>query len=150
MNFRFSLRLDRLIMDSCILYSHKHGRYNVKFFLSYSDLFYLLVVGVRIRFVCAWPHSVTQTYEHNRQDSSGWGIVPLQRLIWQNITFTSDILVSGDIRTHSPSKRAASNLRLRPHGHPVRLTWYLVAVASCFRKRSIYREPGLCSVVQVI
>ena len=46
----------------------------LSFFLSYSDLFYLLLVGVQV-YCCTWSHSVA----HTRQDSSGRGIGPSQR-----------------------------------------------------------------------
>ena len=36
---------------------------------------------------------------------------------WKHTTLTTDIHASSGIRTHSPSKRAASDLRLRPRGH---------------------------------
>jgi hypothetical protein len=40
---------------------------------------------------------------------------------WQHTTLKRDIHVPGRIRTHNPSKRAAEDPRLRPHGHWDRL-----------------------------
>jgi hypothetical protein len=63
-------------------------------------------------------HDHTQTH-HTRWDSSGRVISPSQRPLPDNTQHSqqTDIHAPGWIRTHDPSKRAAEDPRLRPHGH---------------------------------
>jgi hypothetical protein len=81
-----------------------------------SDLFYLLIIGVE-SYCCTWSYSMTHTY--TRQDSPGRGIGPSQkRLFVQHTTLTrGKYLYLAGIRTSNPSKRAATDLCLRPRGH---------------------------------
>lgn len=115
-------------MGISLLHTYEHGRYNVKFF-PYYDLFYLFVVCIYVSYA---PDHI-QSHKHNRQDSSGWGIIPLHRLIWQNTTFIRDIHASADIRTHNPRRRTASNLSFRQPGHPIRLIWNLIPEVYAYR-----------------
>jgi hypothetical protein len=46
---------------------------------------------------------------------------------WQHTTLTTNTHALGAIRTHNLSKRAAANLRLRPHGH---WDWHINTLAS--------------------
>jgi len=46
---------------------------------------------------------------------------------WQHTTLTTNIHAPGGIRTHNLSKRAAADLRLRPHGYWDRLC-YLISL----------------------
>jgi hypothetical protein len=74
----------------------------------------------------SWPESLqyrgfTITY-HTRYDSSGRVISPTRRQPYNTQhSQERDIDASGGIRTRNPSKRAAADLRLRPHSHRDRL-----------------------------
>jgi hypothetical protein len=85
------------------------------------------------QFVCFWPNSppVGQgplikevsrphtTTHHSRYDFSGQMISPSQRPLPDNTQHSqqTDIHAPGGIRIRLHSRRAASNLRLRPRGH---------------------------------
>ena len=65
-------------------------------------------------------HEVSRSHtttHHSRQDSSGRVISSSQRPLPTQQSQQTDILAPGGIRTHSLSRRAAADLRLRPHGH---------------------------------
>jgi hypothetical protein len=59
------------------------------------------------------------TTQRSRWDSSGWVIGSSQRPLPDNKQHSqqTDIHASGGIWTHDLSRRAAADLRLRPHGH---------------------------------
>jgi len=59
------------------------------------------------------------TTHHSRKDSSGRVISSSQRPLPDNTQHSqqTDIHAPGRIRSHNPSRRAAVDLRLRPHGH---------------------------------
>ena len=59
------------------------------------------------------------TTHHSRQDSSGRVISPSQRPLPDNTQHSqqTDIHAPGGIRTHVRSRRAAPDVRLRPHSH---------------------------------
>jgi hypothetical protein len=63
-------------------------------------------------------HDHTQTH-HTRQDSSRRVIFPSQRPLPDNTHHSqeTDIHASGGIPTRNPSKLAAADPRLRPHGY---------------------------------
>ena len=77
-----------------------------------TDFTYPLTVGVE-GYSCT---SMTHTHTHNnRKDSSGRGIGQSQRSVpAQHTTLTANILALGGIRTIHPSKRAATDPRIRP------------------------------------
>jgi hypothetical protein len=61
--------------------------------------------------------SHTKTH-HTRLDSPGRGDqLFAETSTRQHTTLTRDIHAPGEIRTHNLSKREATDLRLRPHGH---------------------------------
>jgi hypothetical protein len=64
---------------------------------------------------------------HTQYESSGRQISPSQRPVPDNTQHSqeTEIHVSSKIRTRNPNKRAASDLRLRPHGHLDRLNLQL-------------------------
>ena len=66
------------------------------------------------------------TTHHSRQDSSGRVISPSERPLPDNTQHSqqTNIHAPGGIRTYNLSRRAAADLRLRPHGHWDRL-YYL-------------------------
>ena len=80
-------------------------------------------------FDVSWSHTTTR---HNRQDSSGRVISPSQRSLPDNTQHSqqTNIHAPARIRTHDPSRRAAKDLRLRPHGHWDRLYTILVHLFS--------------------
>ena len=61
---------------------------------------------------------------HSRQDSSGRVISSLQRPLSDNTQHSqqTNVHAPGEIRTHSLSRRAAADQRLRPRGHWNRVT----------------------------
>jgi len=61
----------------------------------------------------------THCTHHTRQDSSGRVVCPLQRPLPDNMQHSqeTDIDAPGGIRTHTPSKQAATDRRLRPRAH---------------------------------
>ena len=66
-------------------------------------------------------HEVSRSHtttRHSRQDYSGRVISPSQRPLPDNTQHTqqTDINVPGGIRTHKLSRRAATDVRLRPRG----------------------------------
>ena len=71
--------------------------------------------GLLIR-VVSRSHTTTH---HSQQDSSGRVISSSQRPLPDNTKYSqqTDIHAPGGIRTQSLSRRAAADLRLRPHGH---------------------------------
>jgi hypothetical protein len=67
-------------------------------------------------------HEVSRSHtttHHSRYDSSGRVISPSQRSLPDNTRHSqqTDIHAAGGIRIHNLSRRAAANVRLRPHGH---------------------------------
>ena len=65
-----------------------------------------------------------------------------ETFIWQHTTLTT-VKPPGGIRTHNPSRRAAADLRLRPHGHWDRLFLLCVllstsALTLCFVNNRIW------------
>jgi hypothetical protein len=55
------------------------------------------------------PHSVGLLWTSDKPDA--------ETSTWQHTTLTRDSHALGEIRTHNPSKRAATDLRLRPRDH---------------------------------
>ena len=90
------------------------------FFLSCSDHFYFLVVGVE-NYCSIWLYSVTHTIGMTPLDE---GSAPSQRpLHVQDTTFISDRYpYPGGIRIRNSSKRAAADPCLRPRGRCDRLS----------------------------
>jgi hypothetical protein len=99
-----------------------------------------------------WSHWKTH---HSRYGSSGRGIGSSQRPLPDNNTQHSqetDIHALCGIRTHNPSKRAAADPRLRPHGHWDRPNYILITylfLNSFFLSRDLWvpthcRCIGLC------
>jgi hypothetical protein len=66
-------------------------------------------------FEVSWSHTTTR---HSRYDSSGRVINPSQRHLPDNTQHSqqTNIHALGGIWTHDRSRRAAEDLRLRPHG----------------------------------
>ena len=89
-------------------------------------IFHSPVAGFNLLvFEVSWSHT---TSRHNRYDFSGRVISPSQRPVPDNTKQSqhTNFHASGGIRTHDLSRRAAENLRLRPHGH---WDWHFYACA---------------------
>jgi hypothetical protein len=85
------------------------------FFLVFPSSTYLFIA--RVEGFCDFIRSHSSTH-HSRQDSSGRGIGPSQRLLPDNTNNVQDKHpCPAGIRTHDPSKRSVADLRLRPRGH---------------------------------
>ena len=82
-------------------------------FLSYSDLLYPLIVGVK-GYCCTLPHTHNDTHTQS-EDSSGEGIGLSQRPVLNNTQHSqeADIHGPGRSRSRNPSKRAAAEPRLK-------------------------------------
>jgi len=81
---------------------------------------------------------------HSGRLRSGRLISPTQGLLPDNIQHSQEtnFHTAGGIRTHNSSKRAAAELRLRPHGHKDRLNVYLLNYnSSCVGSDINYFEP---------
>ena len=77
-------------------------------------------------FEVSWSHTMSR---HSRYDSSGRVISPSQRPLPDNTQHSqqTNIHALGGIRTHNLGRRAAEDLRLRPHGHwDRRIKWSTV------------------------
>ena len=70
------------------------------------------------------------TTHYSRQDSSGRVTSPSQKPLPDNTQHSQqrNIHAPGGIRTHSLSRRAAADLRLRPRGHWNRRRWLLTLI----------------------
>ena len=83
---------------------------------AYSDLFYGSTAPVGLGFLIveiSRSHSDTPQSE----DSSGRVNGPSRRPLLDSTQHSQTSMPPGEIRTHNPSKRAAADPRLRPHGH---------------------------------
>jgi hypothetical protein len=83
----------------------------------YSNFFQRGNSHYRVRASSYRDFTISQT-RHTRYDSSGRVISPKQGPLPDNTQHSqkTDIHAAGRIRTHNPSKRAATNLCLRPCG----------------------------------
>ena len=131
----------------CIIYYNNVCTLAFIIFLSQSDLFDLLTVGVE-GYCCTWSHSMINTY--TRQNSSGPVISPTQRL--PDNTQHSQETDShappphhSGIRTRNPSKREAADLPLTPRAaliirheniifalYYIRSVWIWLIFCNCF------------------
>jgi hypothetical protein len=76
-------------------------------------------------------YTITQAH-HNRYDSSGRVISPIQRPLPDNTQHSkdTDIRAPGGIRTHNPRRREAADPSLRPCGQWDRPVFYIVLYIS--------------------
>ena len=119
----------RHLTRSCFVWTYLYARvnrdtninalytalYSISFFFLSPTSFYLTMVRCRGLFALGHtrdtPQSVGLLWTRDR---------PVVET-WQHTTLTTDIHVSGGIRTRNPSRRAAAAPRLRPLGHWDRL-----------------------------
>ena len=96
------------------------------------------------------PHSRGSETTYNNPPQSEGLLRTSDRLVaetstWQHTTPTTDIHVTGGIRTHNPSKPAASDLRLRPRDH-----WDWHAHTHTHTHTHIYIYMYVCMYIQSV
>ena len=108
--------LRRLVHVFPCIYWHNTLKYSL-------GLFLLSCTSIRFRVVASSYGLRDQTHrtQHARQDSCGRVIIPTQRYVPDNAQQSqqTDVHARGGIRTRNPSKRTATDTRLRQCGH-----WY--------------------------
>ena len=103
--------------------------------LSYSDLFYLLIVGVE-GCCCSLTHSITHTHTHDRTPLEEGSARCRYHYMKTHSTHNREIFMfPGGIQTRNPSKRAAAELCLRPRGHWDRPIIYIICVIRMIKSR---------------
>jgi len=106
----------------------------VNFFFK-SDLFYLLIAGVKCD-CCTRTHSVTNTLSRTALDD---GSTCLKGLYLHDTPRSQETNVHtpSGIWTHNPSRRVASDPHLTPHGHWDRLEWLITVSITEARECSV-------------
>ena len=88
---------------------------NANFFVTYSDLFYIICVGTD-GLCFTWPHSIALIHSVGLVWMEDRPVA--ETSTWQYTTLTGDrYSCPGGIRNRNPSQLAAEGLRPRPQGH---------------------------------
>ena len=117
-----------MMMVMMIKYSKSYIILFRSFFLSWSDLFYLIIIGLGV-YCRTWTHSVTQTHTHThtigRTPLEDWSASRRAPYLTTHKTHKRQTFMSPvGIRTRNPSKRAAAGPGLRHRGHRNRRMYY--------------------------